>query len=359
MKKQRLEELSPRALVLCVLGVITLGVAALSVRVAYEILVPVFGVWSVPTVAAVDALWVVLQATEIIAANNVQRARRVRWAGAVLTGVIAAIPTAHVAVTAVRGVGGGTGLAVILAPVAILATKTAWWLILPALGRRISAETRQALAVRRQEVADRMETMEADAAHRIELLTLATGLETQVGQAQTAYRLATLAAQQSMTEQLHTQATATEKTIAKRPLPVGVAHIALPELDTWTPTAPALPVTAVMQVSGSGRDGGVTASRARLLVTVQEIAAVTGVPTPPPGEQLTDAQMRVVLRALRYSDDPPTSYRSAGVAYRAAGFVGSEHRIRPLWRELEADSGESAEESEEDAEDPHRQHPRD
>src|SRR5690606_30770619 len=44
-------------------------------------------------------------------------------------------------------------------------------------------------------------------------------------------------------------------------------------------------------------------------VTLEEIAAVAGVPTPQPGEPLTDEQLIVVLRHLRYSDDPPLSYR--------------------------------------------------
>ncbi|MFB7747417.1 hypothetical protein [Streptomyces sp. NPDC056132] len=350
---KRLRAASPRTLILTVLGVITLGVAALSVHVAYTILNPVFGAWSVPTVAAVDALWVVLQATEIVAANNRTRSRRVQGAGIVLTAVIAAIPTADLILSRVSA---PFSLAVVLAPVAIVATKLAWWLVLPALGRRVSPRTRQTIAARRQEVADRLEVMEADAAHQIELLRVATDLEAQVGEVQTAYRLAALEAQQTMTAELHAQATATAKTIANMPLPAAVAAIALPSLDTWTPTAPALPVTPVTQVSGPDRDDGATASRARLLTTVEEIAAVTGVPTPRPGEQLTDDQMRVVLRALRYSDDPPMSNRAAPGAYRRAGFVGSEHRIRPMWRELLTEAGEHTEDSEEDAEDPHREH---
>uniref|UniRef100_UPI003F49689C hypothetical protein n=1 Tax=Streptomyces sp. CA-141956 TaxID=3240051 RepID=UPI003F49689C len=76
-----------------------------------------------------------------------------------------------------------------------------------------------------------------------------------------------------------------------------------------------------------------TAARAAALA---DLAAVAGVPVPVPGEQLTDHQMNVVLRHLRYSDDPPLSYQQARDQYRAEGFVGSEERIRRVWVELRA-----------------------
>ncbi|WNM29539.1 hypothetical protein RKE30_03585 [Streptomyces sp. Li-HN-5-11] len=69
-------------------------------------------------------------------------------------------------------------------------------------------------------------------------------------------------------------------------------------------------------------------------VTLDEIAAVAGVPTPQPGEPLTDAQLVVVLRHLRYSDDPPLSYRQAVAAFREGGFVGGEQRVRKAWGSL-------------------------
>ncbi|WKK24130.1 hypothetical protein QZH56_36760 [Streptomyces olivoreticuli] len=327
---------SGRTLVLGILAATTLGVAVLSMAVSYQILNPRFGVWASPTVGALDTLWVVLQATEILAANNRRRVRRVQWAGLVLTAVIAAIPTADLIVTP----GGGVDLAVVLAPVAIVATKSAWWLVLPSLGRRVSPITRQAIDIRRQEVADRLEQMEADAADRIELLTVATDLEQRVGEAETAYRLSTLKAQQSMTEQLHKQAEATAGTIAQMPLPEAVRQIALPELEGWVPTAPALPVTS----PGTGRHAPGTQVSALTeteeprdvtspgaAVTLADLAAVRGVPTPPPGEPLTDDQLGVVLRYLRYSEDPPRSYRQAVKVFRGSGFIGSEERVRRVW----------------------------
>ncbi|GGT54284.1 hypothetical protein [Streptomyces purpureus] len=69
-------------------------------------------------------------------------------------------------------------------------------------------------------------------------------------------------------------------------------------------------------------------------VTLEEIAAVAGVPAPVAGEPLSDAQLVVVLRHLRYSDDPPLSYRQAVAAFREGGFVGGEQRVRKAWGSL-------------------------
>ncbi|MFJ9902021.1 hypothetical protein ACIRVK_03765 [Streptomyces sp. NPDC101152] len=69
-------------------------------------------------------------------------------------------------------------------------------------------------------------------------------------------------------------------------------------------------------------------------VTLDEIAAVSGVDAPAIGEPLSDAQLVVVLRHLRYSDDPPLSYRQAVAAFREVGFVGGEQRVRKAWGSL-------------------------
>lgn len=373
---------TPRAIVLSILAVVTLGVAVLSVAVSYTILEPRFGGWAVPTVGALDALWVVFQATEILAGNNARRTARVRYAGLALTAVNAAIPT----VDLILARHGQFDLAMVLTPVAIVATKLAWWIALPSLGRRVSTGTRQAMEVKAQHVADQLEQMEAEAAHRIELLDLATRLEEQVATAETAYRLSKLKVQQSTTNSLHEQAQATAATVAEKELPASVAAIRLPELETWTPTAPALPVTADRDGSGApiaalpgGRDAfgtGADGSHAgqsdpggnrhgqghgnrdaeRDAVTLGQLATVTGVPTPEPGETLTDGQMDVVLRHLRYRDDPPASYRQAVGDYRELGFVGSEKRIRHAWGALlsaeETDTPPAAATEETDEEEP-------
>lgn len=57
-------------------------------------------------------------------------------------------------------------------------------------------------------------------------------------------------------------------------------------------------------------------------------------PTPEPGEQLTDGQLDVVLRHLRYRDEPPLSYRQAVATFRESGYVGSEKRVRHAWGAL-------------------------
>ncbi|MEV4442792.1 hypothetical protein AB0K09_28020, partial [Streptomyces sp. NPDC049577] len=204
-------------MVLSVLGVVTLGVAVLSVVVSYQILDPRFGLWAAPTVGALDALWLVFQATEILSGNNRRRARRVRWAGLVLTVINAAIPTVDLVLT------GGFDLAVVLTPIAIVATKGAWWITLPSLGRGVSGTTRQTIAAKRQSVADQLEEMEAEASHRIELLEVAAELNKRVAAAETGYRLSVLKAQQTMTGDLHQQAEATAKTVAQKVLPPSVA----------------------------------------------------------------------------------------------------------------------------------------
>ncbi|MEU6664263.1 hypothetical protein [Streptomyces sp. NPDC046821] len=320
---------SSRAWVLAVLGAFTLGVAALSMKVTYSILVPHFGPWAVPTVGALDALWVVLQATEILSGNNRTRVNRVRWAGLALTAVLAAVPPADLILTS-RGA--GLDLAVVLTPVAIALTKGVWWLVLPSLGRSVSPSTRQAIADRRQTVVDRLEEMEAEAAHKIELLGVAKDLNLRVTKAETEYRLSALKAQQEMTDELHTQAQTTAQTISKKVLPELVSQIELPELEGWEPAAPELPVTPVTQVRAlMGPESGTPRVTP---VTLEELATVAGVTVPRPGEPLDDDQLDVVVRYLRYSDDPPRSYRATAKAMREAGFMGSEERVRHAWREV-------------------------
>ncbi|WP_234362418.1 hypothetical protein [Streptomyces sp. IMTB 1903] len=71
-------------------------------------------------------------------------------------------------------------------------------------------------------------------------------------------------------------------------------------------------------------------------VTLDQLAAIAGVSTPLIGEPLTDEQIVVVLRFLRYSADPPLSYRQTAAAFRESGFTGGEARIRSAWATLMA-----------------------
>ncbi|WP_020135857.1 hypothetical protein [Streptomyces sp. 351MFTsu5.1] len=65
-----------------------------------------------------------------------------------------------------------------------------------------------------------------------------------------------------------------------------------------------------------------------------QVAAVAGVETPEPGEPLSEEQLTVVLRWLRHSENPPLSYRKALAAYRAAGFIAKEERVRKAYAAL-------------------------
>ncbi|MFF7283029.1 hypothetical protein [Streptomyces griseorubiginosus] len=67
---------------------------------------------------------------------------------------------------------------------------------------------------------------------------------------------------------------------------------------------------------------------------LEQVAAVAGVETPEPGEQLSEEQLTVVLRWLRHSENPPLSYRKALAAYRAAGFIAKEERVRKAYAAL-------------------------
>lgn len=136
-----------------------------------------------------------------------------------------------------------------------------------------------------------------------------------------------------------------------RTLTLAVPTPGTPALPTGTPRAATAPATAVetalvtpveqpVTVDGTQAstpetttDGTADTPPAHP-VTLPDLAAVTGVPTPVPGEPLTDGQLDVVLRHLRYTDDPPLSYRHARKNFRDAGFVGSEERVRRVWAAL-------------------------
>ncbi|MBK5993360.1 hypothetical protein JHN53_17260 [Streptomyces sp. MBT58] len=358
--------------VLAVLGVITLGVAILSVGVSYQILEPKFGNWAVPVVGALDALWVVFQLTEILAGNQRRRAQRVQWAGFALTLINAAIPTADLVMSRSAD---GIDLAVVITPIAILATKAAWWIALPALGRPVSAPTRQTITARRQTVADQLEKMAADTADRIELLRVATELETDLAEAETAYRKQALKTRQTMVEELHKQAEATEKTVTAKALPASVTAIRLPQLEGWEPTTPALTAAPDRATSGapaldpahpgngddaqvngepgaSGEDDDAPGADVVMHATLANMAAATGVETPRRGVTLTDAQLELVLSYLRHNEDPPLdSCRKADRIFRAAGFRASQHRVRETWRDLLTREGVENHDDQ-DAEDP-------
>lgn len=100
------------------------------------------------------------------------------------------------------------------------------------------------------------------------------------------------------------------------------------------PVSGAAPVTETVTDGAAAAESVTPPAAPKTTVTLEEVAAVAGVPVPETGERLTDEQLLVVLRHLRYRDDPPTSYRQAVADFRDAGFVGGEERIRRTWGEL-------------------------
>lgn len=109
-----------------------------------------------------------------------------------------------------------------------------------------------------------------------------------------------------------------------------------PNVTSVTPR-PVTPVTAEDDADTGGTDAAgleEEPSSGEAAVTLEEIASVAGVPVPVPGERLADKQLDAVLRHLRYSADPPLSYRQAVTAFRNAGYVGGEERVRKAWGQL-------------------------
>ncbi len=110
-----------------------------------------------------------------------------------------------------------------------------------------------------------------------------------------------------------------------------------PEREDWEGAVTGGRDEADTQVNdpSTGLDGeGVTP--AVTPVTLDQVSAIAGVSTPLVGEPLTDEQIVVVLRFLRYSADPPLSYRQTAAAFRESGFTGGEARIRSAWATLMA-----------------------
>jgi len=103
-----------------------------------------------------------------------------------------------------------------------------------------------------------------------------------------------------------------------------------PAVTAVTPE-PVTPVTPDEDTPPADREPDEEPGGGKAAVTLAEIATVAAVTTPEPAEPLGDEQLVVVLRYLRYSDDPPLSYRQAAAAFRDAGYVGAENRVRAAW----------------------------
>lgn len=99
------------------------------------------------------------------------------------------------------------------------------------------------------------------------------------------------------------------------------------EIEAVTPP----PVT----VGETDSEEGVTQAPVEGAMALRDLADVAGVETPEPGVTLTDEQLEVVLRWLRYGMEPPRSYRQAQKEFRRHRFIGGEHRVRRIWGEIE------------------------
>lgn len=106
---------------------------------------------------------------------------------------------------------------------------------------------------------------------------------------------------------------------------------ATPEIDTVTTP----PVTAPEIVVAETVDTPVEQAPVENPMVLSELAAAAGVPVPKQGEKLSNEQLDVVLRWLRYDMDPPRSYRQAQDEFRSRGFQAREQRIRQAWAEIE------------------------
>ncbi|MFJ8016218.1 hypothetical protein [Streptomyces sp. NPDC096339] len=127
-------------------------------------------------------------------------------------------------------------------------------------------------------------------------------------------------------------------TVGPRPVATDVGH-ALPELDGHTVATQVIPeieAVAIPPATTDETDSEVGAEQTLLegAMTLEELAAAAGVEVPEPGVTLTDEQLEVVLRWLRYAMEPPRSYRQAYASFRKLNFQAREHRVRRIWGEI-------------------------
>lgn len=123
-----------------------------------------------------------------------------------------------------------------------------------------------------------------------------------------------------------------------RPVPAAVPQVG-GEIEAGTPEAVPASVPAV-----PGPQEATEPVAAQGAMSLDDVAAVAGVDVPAPGAVgLTDEQISTVLRWLRYSTEPPRSYREAVDAFREAGFRGGQDKIRRAWNALDEAEAEVSE----------------
>ncbi|OLZ72548.1 hypothetical protein AVW11_03920 [Streptomyces amritsarensis] len=107
-----------------------------------------------------------------------------------------------------------------------------------------------------------------------------------------------------------------------------------PEIAPVTPRGVTAPET------GLGEDDELVPAEGAM--TLQELAEAAHIELPQPGVTLSDEQLDVVLRWLRYAMEPPRSYRQAQEAFRKAGYKAREERVRRIWGAIETLEAEVA-----------------
>lgn len=137
-----------------------------------------------------------------------------------------------------------------------------------------------------------------------------------------------------------------EPTIEQEPAPDAVTPTVTPAVTQASAPEDPGPEPGVTPTVTPGAEPvteGVTLAQLAELAELADLAAVAGVPVPLAGVPLDTDQLALVLRWLRYRDDPPMSYRQAADMYRALGFKGSEERVRKAWSALGAEDDEGTE----------------
>jgi hypothetical protein len=114
----------------------------------------------------------------------------------------------------------------------------------------------------------------------------------------------------------------------------------LPEQGGHTVATQVIPEIEAVAISPAACDEtdseiGVEQTLVDDAMTLEELAVAAGVEVPEPGVTLTDEQLEVVVRWLRYAMEPPRSYRQAYAAFKEAGFQARENRVRRTWGEIE------------------------
>jgi hypothetical protein len=128
-------------------------------------------------------------------------------------------------------------------------------------------------------------------------------------------------------------------TVGSRPMVTAAGHTPA-ELDGHTVVTQVIPEIQAVTIPPVTTDESDTAedpepTPIKGAPTLDELALAAKVDLPKPGVRLSDDELAVVLRWLRYTMHPPRSYRQAQDAFRAAGFQAREERVRRIWGEIE------------------------